>query len=150
MRWPTTPCALEAALRRAMAVEDRPSLIVLRSHIGWPSPHQTDTAEAHGDPFGEEEIRHTKEILGLPPDETFWVPDEVVDLYRRCVARGGRCGDGVGGPASARVRATGRPGTPPGPAAASTVGRPSCPPSRPGRQLATRRAINACLNATAD
>ena len=75
-------------MRRAMAVEDRPSLIVLRSHIGWPSPHLTDTAKAHGDPFPEDEIRATKEILGLPPDETFWVPDEVLELYRRCVPRG--------------------------------------------------------------
>ena len=80
--------ALEAAVRRAMAVEDQPSLIVLRSHIGWPSPHLTDTAKAHGDPFGADEIRETKEVLGLPPDETFWVPDEVLDLYRRCVPRG--------------------------------------------------------------
>jgi transketolase len=80
--------ALEDALRRAMAVEDRPSLIVLRSHIGWPSPTYTDTAHAHGNPLGEDEVRATKEILGLPPAETFWVPDEVRELYRRCVPRG--------------------------------------------------------------
>ena len=72
--------ALEAALRRAMAVEDKPSMILLRSHIGWPSPHKTDTAAAHGSPLGEDEIRETKAILGLPPDEQFWVPDEVVEL----------------------------------------------------------------------
>jgi transketolase len=48
--------ALEAALRRAMVVEDRPSMILLRSHIGWPSPHKTDTADAHGSPLGEDEI----------------------------------------------------------------------------------------------
>src|SRR5918994_4664254 len=74
--------ALEAALRRAMAVEDKPSLITLRSHIGYPSPKFTDTAKAHGDPFGDEEIRVTKEVLGLPPDETFYVPDEVLEMYR--------------------------------------------------------------------
>src|SRR5579872_2148147 len=56
---------LEQGIRRAMAVEDRPSMLVLRSHIGWPSPNKTDTAEAHGDPLGEDEIRRTKEILGL-------------------------------------------------------------------------------------
>jgi transketolase len=80
--------ALEAALLRARAIEDRPSLIVLRSHIGYPSPHLTDTSKAHGDPFPEDEIRATKEILGLPVDETFWVPDAVLDLYRRCIPRG--------------------------------------------------------------
>jgi transketolase len=80
--------ALEAALRRAMAVEDKPSMILLRSHIGWPSPHKTDTAEAHGSPLGEDEVRETKAILGLPPDEQFWVPDEVLDYYRRCIGRG--------------------------------------------------------------
>ncbi len=80
--------AIEAALLRARAEEDRPSLIVLRSHIGYPSPHLTDTAKAHGDPFPEDEIRLTKELMGLPADETFWVPDAVLDLYRRCVPRG--------------------------------------------------------------
>ena len=79
---------LEAALRRAMAQEDKPSLIVLRSHIGWPAPDIVDTKEAHGTPLKPEEIRITKEILGLPPDESFWVPDEVVEFYRRCVDRG--------------------------------------------------------------
>ncbi len=80
--------ALEAALLRAKAEEDRPSLIILRSHIGYPSPHLTDTAKAHGDPFPAEEIRLTKELLGLPPDQSFWVPDDVLDLYRRCIPRG--------------------------------------------------------------
>ncbi len=59
--------ALEAALLRAKADEDRPSLIILRSHIGYPSPHLMDTAKAHGDPFPEDEIRLTKELLGLAP-----------------------------------------------------------------------------------
>ncbi len=80
--------ALEAALLRAKAEEDRPSLIVLRSHIGYPSPHLTDTAKAHGDPFSEEEIRLTKELLGLDPDQSFWVPDDVLDFYRACRPRG--------------------------------------------------------------
>jgi transketolase len=80
--------AIEAALLRAKADEDRPSMIILRSHIGYPAPHMMDTAKAHGDPFPPEEIRLTKEILGLDPDETFWVPDAVLDLYRRCIPRG--------------------------------------------------------------
>jgi transketolase len=80
--------ALESALRRAMTVEDRPSFLQLRSHIGWPAPHMTDDPEAHGTPFEPDEIRATKEILGLPPDETFWVPDEVLSYYRAAGRRG--------------------------------------------------------------
>ncbi len=70
---------LENSIRQAMEVPDKPSLIILRSHIGWPSPNRTDTKEAHGEPFGEEEIVRTKEILGLPADKTFWVPEEVIE-----------------------------------------------------------------------
>ncbi len=73
--------ALEAALLRAKDEEDRPSLIMLRSHIGYPAPDLMDTAKAHGDPFPDDEARLTKEILGLPTDETFWVPAEVLELY---------------------------------------------------------------------
>jgi transketolase len=80
--------ALEAALRRGMEVEDRPSLLILRSHIGYPSPHMTDNPKAHGSPLGEDEVRATKEILGLPPDETFWAPGEVLDMYRQAIPRG--------------------------------------------------------------
>ncbi len=80
--------ALEAALRQAMTVEDAPSMIVLRSHIGWPSPNRTDTSKAHGDPFGAEEIVATKELLGLPANESFWVPDEVLDYYRKSTEKG--------------------------------------------------------------
>ncbi|MDQ2754812.1 MAG: transketolase, partial [Actinomycetota bacterium] len=79
--------ALEAAIRRAMAVEDKPSLIILRSHIGWPAPNATDTPGAHGSPLGADEIKATKEILGIP-NEDFWVPDEVVAMYRECIPRG--------------------------------------------------------------
>ena len=80
--------ALESALRRAMAVEDKPSLVILRSHIGWPSPTRTDTPAAHGEPFGEEEIAATKERLGLPVDERYHVPGEVLDHYGSVRERG--------------------------------------------------------------
>ena len=50
--------------------------------------YDTDTAKAHGSPLGNEEVRLTKEILGLPPDESFWVPDAVLDMYRTCIPRG--------------------------------------------------------------
>ena len=80
--------ALEAGIRRAMAEEERPSFLVLRSHIGYPAPDMTDNPKAHGSPFGEDEIRKTKEILGLPVDQEFWVPKEVLDLYRAAGQRG--------------------------------------------------------------
>jgi transketolase len=140
---------LESALRRAMAAEDRPSIIVLRSHIGWPSPHKTDSEKAHGDPLGEDEVRATKEILGLPPDEHFWVPDEALELYRRCVPRGERLhaqwlerfeawrGDRTVWDAC--MRGAGLAGW-----------AQKLPTFEPGSELATRRALNQCLNATAE
>ncbi|MEY2589776.1 MAG: transketolase [Acidimicrobiaceae bacterium] len=85
--------ALEAALLRAKATDDAPTLIILRSHIGYPSPKYTDTEHAHGNPLGEEEVKVTKEILGLPPEETFWVPDEVLALYREAGLRGKQARD---------------------------------------------------------
>ena len=80
--------ALERGLREAIAVADRPSLVVLRSHIGWPSPKYTDTAHAHGSPLGDDEVKAVKAILGLPVDETFWVPDAVLASYREAGRRG--------------------------------------------------------------
>ncbi len=79
--------AMEAALREARATEDRPSLIVLRSHIGYPSPDHVDTAAAHGLAFDEDSIRRAKEVMGLP-DEAFHVPDDVAAYYRDAGSRG--------------------------------------------------------------
>jgi transketolase len=79
---------LEAALREAMAVDDRPSLLILRSHIGYPSPDHTDDHEAHGFAFDAEDVRRTKEVMGIP-DVPFWAPDELVSAYRaNAAARG--------------------------------------------------------------
>ncbi|MHB8262778.1 MAG: transketolase [Acidimicrobiales bacterium] len=77
--------ALEAALRTARE-DERPSMLILRSHIGWPAPHKHDTSSAHGEPLGVDEVRATKEILGLPPDEEMFVPDTVLAFYREAVA----------------------------------------------------------------
>jgi transketolase len=141
--------ALEGAIRDAMAVEDKPSLIVLRSHIGWPSPHKTDSAAAHGDPLGADEVRETKQILGLPPDETFYVPDEVLAYYRGAIVRG----EELNGKWQARFNAWS------GDRAiwdASIAGRglegweKKLPVFKPGESMATRKAINTCLNAIAD
>ena len=69
--------ALEVAIDQAMREEERPSLIRVKSIIGWPSPNKQGTSKAHGSPLGEDEVRLTKEILGWDPDEHFFVPDEV-------------------------------------------------------------------------
>ncbi len=143
------PDAIEAALRRAMANEERPSLIVLRSHIGWPAPDIVDTKEAHGNPLSLEEITKTKEILGLPPDESFWVPDAVLDLYRRSLARGEELRTAW----QARFDASGvdRDAWATSLAGHASPGWASKLPSfEAGRALATRQALNVCLNATAE
>ena len=72
------------------AVADRPSLIITKSHIAYGSPNKQDTAEAHGSPLGADEIRLTKIALGLPPDEQFWVPDEVYARYGEAKIAGGK------------------------------------------------------------
>jgi len=141
--------ALERALRGAMAVEDKPSLIVLRSHIGWPSPHRTDTKEAHGEVFGAEEIAATKTIMGLPSTETFYVPDEVIDYYRRCLPRNQAlraaweerfAASGVDRAAwDASQAGHGLPGW-----------EAKLPTFEVGADVATRKSVNACLAATAE
>lgn len=80
--------ALDAALEGARSVEDRPSLIIVRSHIGYGAPNKQDTAAAHGAPLGEEEVRLTKEAYGWPAEPTFLVPDAVRSHMGRQVARG--------------------------------------------------------------
>jgi transketolase len=79
---------VERAARTAMHAEDRPSLIICRTHIAPGAPHKQDTAEAHGAPLGEEEIRLTKRVYGWPEDEPFYVPAEALEHFRSCVERG--------------------------------------------------------------
>lgn len=74
--------AIEAGILAAKAETDKPTLVVLRSHIGWPLPTKTDTSAAHGAITSEEEIAGAKQVLGLPVDEQFYVPDHVVEFYR--------------------------------------------------------------------
>jgi transketolase len=141
--------ALEAALRRGMAVEDRPSLLILRSHIGYPSPHKTDSPEAHGNPLGPDEVRLTKEILGLPPDDEFWAPDNVVEFYRECIPRGQALRRAW---ESRRAAWTGDRDA----LDACLEGRgvdgweAKLPAWEPGKAIATRKAIEACINAVLD
>jgi len=80
--------AIERALRAARAETGRPSLILVRTHIGYGSPHKQDTFEAHGSPLGEDEVRLTKEHLGWPTQPPFLVPDAARAHYREALARG--------------------------------------------------------------
>ncbi len=139
--------ALTAALEGAKADDSRPTLLVLRSHIGHPSPNLTDHHSAHGLAFEADEIAATKTVMGLPADQSFWVPDEVLDMYRTAGRRG----------ADARAAWQAR-------LAASDVGDdwaaahadPSVDLSSVaagfdrGDKLATRKASQACVTALAD
>ncbi len=80
--------AMEASLRGAMAVTEAPSLLILGSRIAHPSPDLTDAPAAHGYALGEAEIARTKEVMGLPPGESFHVPEEVEAFYNRAGRRG--------------------------------------------------------------
>jgi len=82
--------ALDAALAAARRMTDRPSLIIVRTHIGYGSPHKQDTASAHGAPLGEEEVKLTKQNLGWPSLEPFHVPPEALAHWRRAQERGRR------------------------------------------------------------
>lgn len=79
---------LEAAIRRAMAVEDKPSLIVVRSHIAYPSPTLTDSPSAHGKAFKDADIAETKQVMGMDPEATFAISDEVAAYYAAAGAKG--------------------------------------------------------------
>lgn len=78
------------AYKEAQRVKDKPSLIILRSHIAWGAPQKQDTPEAHGSPLGEEEVRKTKEVYGWPADKTFYIPDEVKEYMGKAVPRGAK------------------------------------------------------------
>jgi transketolase len=82
--------AIDAAIAQAKRATDRPSLIILRTHIAWGSPHKQDTAEAHGAPLGADEVKATKQNLGWPSLEPFYVPDEALSHWRRSSDRGAR------------------------------------------------------------
>ena len=80
--------AIQNAIKSAEEETNRPSLIKIRTHIGYGSPNKQDTAEAHGSPLGEEEIRLTKRKLGWDPDKQFFVPPEALLHFRRAAEQG--------------------------------------------------------------
>ncbi|SDQ64376.1 transketolase [Chryseobacterium soldanellicola] len=75
--------AISGAITNAQRETARPSLIKVRSHIGYGSPNKHDSASAHGSPLGEDEVRLVKENFGFDPEKNFIIPDEVLDFYRK-------------------------------------------------------------------
>ncbi|MGD8471713.1 MAG: transketolase [Desulfobacteraceae bacterium] len=80
--------ALEQALDAARKETERPSLIAVRTHIGYGSPGKQDTAGVHGEPLGPEEIKLTKDNLKWPREPSFLIPDEVLAQFRQAVDEG--------------------------------------------------------------
>ncbi|MGD8961797.1 MAG: transketolase [Desulfobacterales bacterium] len=80
--------ALEQAIIEAQNESGRPSLIAVRTHIGYGSPNKQDTASAHGEPLGLEELQRTKENLGWPQQPSFLIPDDALTHFRRAIEVG--------------------------------------------------------------
>lgn len=80
--------AVAEALEAALAEEDRPSLIVCHTHIAHGAPNLQDTAAAHGQPLGHEEVKLTKEAMGYPLDPEFYVDDRVYEFFSTAMERG--------------------------------------------------------------
>lgn len=80
--------ALDDAIVAAQGVTDKPSLIILKTIIGWPSPKKQNTGKIHGSALGADELRAVKEVLGFDPEKTFEVADEVIEHTRKAVERG--------------------------------------------------------------
>ena len=144
--------AIEAAIESALT-EDRPSLIAVRTHIGFGSPNKHDSQKAHGSPLGPDEVRLTKEAYGWDPDRTFYVPDAARDHFRSAVA--GRRGPGRGLECGARSLRGVVPGRRPRSSGAG-VGRrlpddwdADLKVYETGSEVATRNASQDAINALA-
>ena len=82
--------AIEAAIRRAQAATEQPSLVMVRTTIAYGSPHKAGAATAHGEPLGEEEVQATKAVLGWPAQPPMFVPEAALARFRRALAEGRR------------------------------------------------------------
>ena len=80
--------AINNAIELAKKETGRPSIIMIRTHIGFGSPNKHDTAEVHGTPLGDEEIKLTKKNYGWDPEKQFFVPDEALALFRKALEEG--------------------------------------------------------------
>jgi transketolase len=81
---------VSAAIAEAQAEQGRPSLILVRTHIGYGSPHKQDNFSAHGSPLGEDELQATKKALGWPTMDKFYVPEDAVAVFRQAIPEGAR------------------------------------------------------------
>jgi len=144
--------AIEQAISAARKVDGYPSLIAVRTHIGYGSPTKQDTASAHGEPLGMEEVRRAKQRLGWPEEPAFYVPDEVYDRMRQAVQQGQKrqteweellARYAVAYPDLAQRWQEWQSGTLPGGWDADI------PAFEPGRSLATRSASGEVLNVIA-
>jgi transketolase len=128
-------------------VTDRPSMIVLRSHIAYPSPNKVDTSAAHGEPLGAEEVEATKAVMGFPAGQAFHIPDGVLEMYRAAGRRHSPAVDAW----SSRVAAL--PDALRAEFDACLAGLPMpgwadrLPTYEAGKEVATRQASGDCLNA---
>ncbi|MHB8573053.1 MAG: transketolase [Candidatus Dormibacteria bacterium] len=144
---------VDLALAEAHAEHERPTLIIVRSHIGFGSPNRVDTREAHGEPLGAAEVLLTKRNLGWPETPDFLVPEEAISVFRQCLTRGAEYES-----AWESVRARHAESEP---ALAREYQRSldqelprdwavSLPSFAPTEELATRQAFNRVLNASLD
>ena len=81
---------LARAFRTFQSTKDRPTLIIVDSHIGYGAPHKQDTSGAHGEPLGEEEVRLAKRNYGWPEDEKFYVPEGVYEHFQQGIGKRGK------------------------------------------------------------
>ncbi len=81
---------IASAIEEARREKDRPSLILVRTHIGYGSPKKQDTFHSHGSPLGEEELQATKKALGWPTMDKFYLPQEAVEFFRQAIDKGAR------------------------------------------------------------
>jgi transketolase len=139
--------ALEKMLNAARSHRGQPTLCILKTHIGFPSPDFTDVHEAHGNPFNAEHVSRTKAIMGIP-DEPFWTPSEVVSQYRAHASSKGSAL--LSAYDTAIAHAEGKHGfeqcweEPDGEAVAESM-----PVFAADSTLATRQAIQQCIEASA-
>ena len=80
--------AITKAIETAKGITDKPSIIGVRTHIGYGSPDKQDSAEAHGSPLGEKEVELTKKNLGWPLEPKFLIPDEALAFFRKAIENG--------------------------------------------------------------
>lgn len=79
---------IEDAIKKAQNEKEKPSIIICKTHIGFGSPNKQDSETSHGSPLGEEEIRLTKKAYDWPSDESFFIPEEALQVFRKAIEKG--------------------------------------------------------------